>query len=125
MFRATKNNRLTSRQPKVKAGTYKCNVRTAEFDEEYNDGDAVRYTYDLTDENGRKFEFSEIFWMTDNDRTLAMDKYLEDSGVETWFDFAGCQEEVIIKKSVQGYGRLTIVDRKFITHPEEVNEDAE
>lgn len=99
-------------------GRYTAESKEIAYAEEYADGEAFRVNYTLIDEDGQKFDYTELFHYTDkNERTRQYFEYLEENGVDYREDglpeVVGLREEVVLKKRV-GYSRPVIVERTFV-----------
>ena len=111
----------------VKAGTYTALVKDVYFDEEYVGDGAFKIVYELIDAEGNKQKFDELFYDNENPRRNDLLDYLEENKIrhDNLSDFIGCTEEVVIKKLVRDNTAFpSIVERNFISHPDEGDTDA-
>lgn len=102
----------------VPVGTYDSVIISASYSEEYVDGEAFVLSYELQDNKGNKYSYSETF-INDvgNARTAKFDEYLDANGValDDITELKGLTEKVTIKKQVVGSrSYLNIVDREFV-----------
>lgn len=100
---------------KVKPGGYTCETKSVEWAEGFVPGSAFRVFYELTDEQGGKHLFDELYYMEGNTRTENFFKYLEDNNIEDINDLVGVKEEVVIQNNVKrnvAYPQIT--ERHFI-----------
>ena len=105
----------------LRVGTYKAQVTTVEWADDYGTGKAFRVKYSLLSENGEKHDYSELFYNDPrNKRSAAFFDYLEANGIplDAIDEFVGCREEIVLKKSTRGRF-LTIDERTFLGGPNE------
>lgn len=111
----------TKRKPQIPLGVYSSIVKKVEDPADYKKGSVKKITYELVNEDGEVFEFSELFYLRKTERTLFMVKYLENEvEIDRWEDFENCQEKVTVQKVPSRYGSLpSIVEREFLGFAEE------
>ncbi|MBE7051653.1 MAG: hypothetical protein E7395_03695 [Ruminococcaceae bacterium] len=115
MSKRSKRLNQTSKN-KLQPGIYNSVVKNVEFCDDYKDSAALKVSYELCDESGKIFEFSEIFYLIEgNERTIAFDEYLDSAGFDDYFKFEGCKESVDLKWHISHNRRyLSIADRKML-----------
>ncbi|MBE7041053.1 MAG: hypothetical protein E7400_03700 [Ruminococcaceae bacterium] len=108
---SSSNNRL-------KPGSYNSVVKKVEFRDDYDAQTGLQLFYELTDEDGRTYEFKELFFnVPGNPRTEALGEYLEAAGIDTddVRNWVGLRETLTIKWNIKGTNQfLTIVERKVL-----------
>ena len=121
MFLGKVNVSATKRKPQLPVGVYSSIVKKVEDPADYKKGSVKKITYELVNEDGEVFDFSELFYLRKTKRTLSMVKYLEtEVEIDNWEDFENCQEKVTVKKEATRYGSLpSIVEREFLGFAEE------
>lgn len=115
----------STRRPKAILGTHRSIVTDIFYDPDFADKDAIRIKYRITTDDGKEFDYSELFYNNEhNERTQALFDYLDSNGIDinNVEKFKGCHERITIKKRVDAYNvaRPSIVDREFVAYPEEV-----
>lgn len=104
----------------LRVGTYNSVVVSIDFDPDYCVEEALLVKYILTDDNGRSYDYQEIFFNQEsNVRTQNFFDYLVKNGIplERFTDFKGCCEKLTIRKTARGNRpMLTIEKREFVSH---------
>ena len=104
-----------SQKNKIKPAQYPSVVKAVEETDGYIEGTSVTIRYILTDCNGKKLEYSELFHITErNKRTCDFLDYLEENGIEDLADFVGCQEMLTLAKDGTRNGLIRICEREFL-----------
>lgn len=102
--------------PQLIPGVYNSSITSVTFDERYDNFIGLRINYELTDKDGRTFEFDELFHnVPGNQRTEEFIQYLENSGIDTddVQNLVGFTEILTLKWTVKHHRQyLTIVNRK-------------
>lgn len=117
----TKSTKKSNRKPSLHAGKFTSKLRFVGFHPEYANNSAIIAKYDLVDEKGQKFDYTEVFWIDEhNERTVVFVEYLRAIGYH-WEDFdsyIGLVENFVIKKNVKnGKAFMTITSREPIGSP--------
>lgn len=100
---------------KIGVGSYTAVVTNVCYEESYADREAFRIDYELTNEFGEKYGYSEIFHnLASNARTAQFFKYLSAAGIQEREDelpnLVGFTERVVLKRRA-GYSKPLIVER--------------
>ena len=103
-----------------KSGIYNAECVSIGMHPDYADESAILVKYVLTDENGKIFDFSEVFYNNSfNKRSCEFFDYLEENDIplDNVDNFIGCTERVTMKKLVRSNkSMLSIVAREFVAH---------
>lgn len=100
-------------------GSYVSQFVDVRYAEDYVSEEAIRIEYQLKDEHGNAYRFSEVFHNTTrNARTVQFFEYLEEHGI-TYDEKTGLPNLVGLKEAVElrkkvGYKWPVIVQREFI-----------
>ena len=113
MYIIYKKNKSVAKHAPV--GTYCSEVCSIGFHPDYADEEAIQVKYKITNLDGVKFDYEEVFWNDDNnERSTQFFDYLEELGVpkreDGLPDLQGFEEEIELKRR-KGYRYPVIVKR--------------